>query len=283
MPNSDPTGLDWSNEELDLILADYFDMLRLELSGQRFVKAQRNAELRRLTRRSRGSIEFKHQNISAVLQELGRPWIDGYKPRANYQAALLQRMEKLIMEIDRLPAVAAVGMLPRLTETADIYYEPPPILSLDTLPSRLPRQLLAKFDPAERDARNRILGRRGEEIVLASERSRLICEDRADLARKVLWVSEEIGDGAGHDILSFDRNGRERLIEVKTTVGHERTPFWLSENERSLSLERPQSFELVRLYNFAKVPRGFVLKPPLENSILLRPASYKASFESRGN
>ena len=34
------------------------------------------------------SIEFKHSNISAVLVERGQPYIDGYKPRGNYQRML---------------------------------------------------------------------------------------------------------------------------------------------------------------------------------------------------
>lgn len=48
---------------------------------------------------------------------------------------------------------------------------------------------------------------------------------RDDLARKVRWVSEEDGDGAGYDIASFAPDGFPRLIEVKTTNGWERTPF----------------------------------------------------------
>ena len=52
-------------------------------------------------------------------------------------------------------------------------------------------------------------------------------DSRDDLARKVIWVSEEEGDGAGYDIESFEPDGRPRLIEVKTTNGWERTPLGL--------------------------------------------------------
>jgi hypothetical protein len=38
-------------------------------------------------RRSEGSIERKLQNISAVLDVLGAPWINGYKPLAHDQDA----------------------------------------------------------------------------------------------------------------------------------------------------------------------------------------------------
>ena len=73
-------------------------MLKLEISGASYVKAQRDAELQELTGRSKGSIEFKHQNISAILLELGLPWIRGYKPMTNYQNKLVERIEKFIPE-----------------------------------------------------------------------------------------------------------------------------------------------------------------------------------------
>lgn len=139
-------------------------------------------------------------------------------------------------------------------------------------------RLAAKFDPAARDARNRALGREGEVRVLHSERARLARLGRDDLARRVRWVSAEDGDGAGYDILSFTPAGDERLLEVKTTAGHRTTPFWLSENERALSAERPDAFRLFRLYDVARIPRAFELAPPLEHAVLLRAANWRASF-----
>jgi hypothetical protein len=61
-------GQPWTRYEVDLIVADYFEMLRAELSGEGFSKADHNRELRpKLNGRSKSSIEYKHQNISAVL------------------------------------------------------------------------------------------------------------------------------------------------------------------------------------------------------------------------
>ncbi|MDJ0930610.1 DUF3883 domain-containing protein [Breoghania sp.] len=51
-----------------------------------------------------------------------------------------------------------------------------------------------------------------------------------DLARKVRWNSAEDGDGEKYDIASFLPDGRECLIEVKTTNGWGRTPFRISRN-----------------------------------------------------
>jgi len=279
MSGPDPTGTDWTDKEIDLIVADYFDMLRHEISREPYVKAHRNAALQELTGRSRGSIEFKHQNISAVLLRLGMPWISGYKPMANYQRALIDGIDRLLSADSQAFVQPVKQREAGFAEETPLLFEPPPKLDAIELsePPALER-LVRKFDPAERDARNRALGKQGEERILLAERVRLTQQGRADLAKMVRWTSREDGDGAGFDILSFNNSGGERLLEVKTTSGHRTTPFYLSENERALSAERPEAFRLVRVYDFARMPRAFELVPPLSESVLLRPALYRASF-----
>src|SRR4029077_10877741 len=86
----------WAAEELDLIVSDYFLMLNDEAAGVPFNKAQHNRVLRSRIDRSEGSIEFKHQNISAVLQQLGLPRIRGYLPASNYQKAIIAAVDRFI-------------------------------------------------------------------------------------------------------------------------------------------------------------------------------------------
>jgi len=57
-------------------------------------------------------------------------------------------------------------------------------------------RLIRKFDPSERDFRNRALGKAGEALIIDFERRRLAEVERRDLAGKVRWVSQEDGDGA---------------------------------------------------------------------------------------
>src|SRR5688572_6754389 len=84
----------WSHQEVEAAVADYFAMLAAEMHGEPFNKAEHNRQLQRiLTNRTRGSIERKHQNISAVLIELGYPYVDGYKPLGNYQELLREVIE----------------------------------------------------------------------------------------------------------------------------------------------------------------------------------------------
>lgn len=278
MSINDPTGTDWDDREVDLIVADYFEMLAKELSGEPFVKAARNVALQKLTGRTHGSIERKHQNVSAVLRKLGMRRIAGYKPLSNFQRTLLDAIERFLDKRGEI-ILSAEALTSGFAESASPFFELPPLITPADLnePTAMKR-LVRKFDPAARDARNRLLGKQGEEKILLSERSRLNGVGRSDLARRVKWISQEEGDGAGFDILSFGEDGKERLLEVKTTGGYQLTPFFLSENERSLSQERPDAFRLVRLYNFHRQPRAFELVPPLESSVLLRPAIYRASF-----
>jgi len=89
---------DWSRIEVEAAVADYLDMLALELRGEPFNKANHNRDLLRvLDGRTRGSIERKHQNISAILIELGYPYIDGYKPLRNYQELLREVVEERLL------------------------------------------------------------------------------------------------------------------------------------------------------------------------------------------
>ena len=58
-------------------------------AGQEFVKAERNRALQeQLDGRNRTAIEYKHQNISAVLLAMERPYLNGYVPARNYQKRL---------------------------------------------------------------------------------------------------------------------------------------------------------------------------------------------------
>jgi hypothetical protein len=102
--------------------------------------------------------------------------------------------------------------------------------------------------------------------------------ERSDLAHQIRWVAVEDGDGAGYDVLSFDREGRERLLEVKTTNGSARTPFFLTRNECDLARERPENWCIYRVHLFAIQPRIFTISPPLEKSVNLRADTWRASF-----
>lgn len=59
---------EWSQAEVEAVVADYFTMLSLELRREPYNKAAHRRDLiQLLNRRSEGALERKHQNISAIL------------------------------------------------------------------------------------------------------------------------------------------------------------------------------------------------------------------------
>jgi hypothetical protein len=269
-------GTGWSADDLDAIVADYFAMLGKELSGQKYVKSHHCSALMASLGRSHRSVEFKHQNISAVLDELGLPWIPGYIPKPNYQGAIFDAIDRYLSEHQNILSLAQT--VPDLSLADDGFVSAPLVLpSAKAKPKKLLR-LVRKFDPVERDRRNRSLGEAGEAFVYQAERHRLNQAGRADLASQIRWVSKEEGDGAGYDIYSFSFDGVNRLIEVKTTNGAARTPFFISRNEYELSCERPTDWCIYRVHLFAQSPRIFTLHPPLEKTLRLSTEVWRAGF-----
>ncbi|MDO9338760.1 MAG: DUF3883 domain-containing protein [Caulobacter sp.] len=281
-----PPNSPWRDDELDLIVAEYFAMLALEQSGAPYVKARHAERLMALTGRSHRSVEFKLMNISAVLeQELALPRIRGYRPMDNYQAAIFPAIERYLTANPAVLAAAQAPAAPDWPQAAEVpvlFVEaPPPLL----VKPRKPRpegleRLVRKFDPVERDFRNRALGRAGEELVLHAERRRLADHGAHALADAVRWVADLDGDGAGYDILSFEPDGRRRLIEVKTTTGVATTPFFLTRNEEAFAREKADEFRLARVYDFSRGPRMFELTPPLADHVVLETETWRAGFAS---
>ena len=252
-------------------------MLTADLARQPYVKSRHCAALMVQIGRSHRSVEFKHQNISAVLNELGLPWIPGYIPKNNYQNSIFDAVDRYLSRHRAIFEIAPTVPTPTPPSSTVFVEQPLPTETDRPIPARLQR-LVRKFDPVERDHRNRSLGKAGEAFVLEIERQRLLQMDHRDLARRVRWVADEDGDGAGYDIRSFDGAGCERLIEVKTTNGAARTPFFLTRNERELATERPEHWRIYRVHLFAGNPRIFTITPPLEGAVILRPETWRASF-----
>src|SRR5579859_6403225 len=148
MADESKLGKDWQEDELDAIVADYFDMLAADLAGQPYVKLKHSEALMARIGRTHRSVEFKHQNISAVLDELGMPWVPGYKPKRNYQNAIFDAIDRYL---NVHPAVLepAVSVPPAPPLPAEIFVPPPTLTALSKpVPERL-RRLVQKFDPME--------------------------------------------------------------------------------------------------------------------------------------
>ena len=124
--------MDWSRLEVEAIVADYLQMLTLELAGQTYNKTTHREILKqKLQGRSDPSIEFKHCNISAAMVDLGFPYIRGYKPRSNYQALLAtvaaeQVRGQTMLDNAALAAVQQPAVMPTLTNFSKVKSDAPP-------------------------------------------------------------------------------------------------------------------------------------------------------------
>ena len=282
------TGEDWSRLEVEACVADYLQMLTLELNGQRFIKTNRIQDLMlRLDGRSRSSVEYKFRNISMVMEELGWPAVTGYKSLENYQLLLLEVVElQLQSNVALQEAVQAAVERPAtamLVQNLTAVWVPSPKAAgrvREAPPNYAPRFSPAKRDYLAREARNRSLGRAGEEFVLELEVRRLHMAGKKALSERVEHVAATRGDGLGYDVLSFEEDGRERLIEVKTTSFGELTPFFVTRNELARSEADAEQFRLYRLFDFRERPRLFDLPGAIALHCTLDPVSYLARLNS---
>ncbi len=274
----------WSREEVEATVADYLHMLTMELAGQQYRKADHRRNLiRLLNNRSEGAVGRKHSNISAILIELGCPYISGYKPLSNYQSVLYDVVSDRLKNSDLFDraALAAAQMpaaAPLPNDFAKVLVEPPKLSLSVREPETLKVRAVAKRDYIDREARNASLGRAGEEFVVHYERWRLISGGHEQLANKVEHVAQTQGDGLGFDVLSFDTTGKERLIEVKTTSFGKETPFYITRNEVDLSRSDADHFHLYRLFDFRKEPHLFSFRGAVETHCHLDPITYQARF-----
>jgi 5-methylcytosine-specific restriction protein A len=105
----------WSEDELTCAVKAYLRMLHDELGGNYYSKAVVNRQLREgpLAGRTKASIEFRMQNISAALYELNIPRIAGYLPARNIGSAV---KEKIIAVLNR----NGIGSLSAFVPTSEL-------------------------------------------------------------------------------------------------------------------------------------------------------------------
>jgi 5-methylcytosine-specific restriction protein A len=90
----------WTDDELKRAVKAYFKMLKYEKNKTPYVKSEINRQLQaELPNRNHKSIEYRWQNISAVLEEHGYNFISGYKPARNVGSSVKERIWKIIKDL----------------------------------------------------------------------------------------------------------------------------------------------------------------------------------------
>ena len=89
--------------------------------------------------------------------------------------------------------------------------------------------------------------------------------------------------GEGYDVYSFDKAGKERFIEVKTTTGVSKRPFFISDNEWEFMKQNHENYFLYRVYEFNKEKNNckvFILKGDLRDQVFSRPSILEIFIKS---
>ena len=277
----------WTKLECEIIVDVYFQMLFKELCNEKFNKAEFNKNIRlKLVSRTKGSVEYKHQNISAILLKNGCRYIKGYKPAFNYQSLLeevvIEKLIKYEVQLDRAESKSLETIItniePDIQNLNSIFVNPPE-KSIDKQIRDNPKKTPRHIDYLEREKRNASLGKNGEEFVLNCEKARLKSLGREDLINDIEWTSQVKGDGAGYDIRSFyGEKDIELFIEVKTTNSGKYQPFYITQNEVMFSGSYSKNYSLYRVFDFNQESKIFKLEGKITDHVNISPRLYEAAF-----
>jgi hypothetical protein len=160
--------------------------------------------------------------------------------------------------------------------------------------SEMPESLVAeasllnipiKIDHEKRLRQFKRIGDRGEAVVVAVERERLVRAGKPELAALVKCVSQE-DDSAGYDVLSFEEDGTSRPIEVKATTGFDLARgFYITRNEVEKSKSEPNYHLYIVFAAMSKQPRILPLKRPKFDGVdfVLLPVAFQVALAADNN
>jgi len=272
-----------SDNEIRARVRAYFSMLEGELRG-------RSHRHRSFARENGGDdndgTETAYRQIAAVLVEQGLPFHSAYRPVPHFPARMREAVASYLRnhpELLRLMEAdvdEAAGMVPDLGDRG-----------LDEIASRAPEPgdipeinagdaagtAISGIDFLAREQRNHSLAWAGELFVIQYEIARLREAGAAVYADAIEHVSAEQGAGGGFDIHSYDADGRDRYIKVKTTRYRRETPFFVTANEIAMAATHREHFWLYRVFGFREFPRLYGINGSLHDRFRLEPTAYRAT------
>ncbi len=141
-----------------------------------------------------------------------------------------------------------------------------------------------KVDYSNRSRKFKRIGDRGEQIVLRAEKQFLNKNRRKDLAELVDQISER-DDSVGYDIKSYELDGTEKLIEVKSTlrkIGN--SNIFLSANELQVA-ENKENYYFYIIYEVgSKRPKIWKVRSSdflNDSNIVKEPILYKLKMNTK--
>lgn len=126
------------------------------------------------------------------------------------------------------------------------------------------------------------IGLAGEELIMKLENERLNNAKKPLLADGIVHVSKDLGDGLGYDILSYDVDGAEKYIEVKTTTLKDiNAGFIITANELRVAQKNRTKYWIYRIFEFDPNSNSgsvFYLSVDQLKKMHLIPLQYKCEF-----
>jgi 5-methylcytosine-specific restriction protein A len=132
IPAAEGKGKPWSDEELRASVEAYLDMQHKVETNEKFTKSSYYKALAEKYGRTVKSFEFRMQNISAVLQSMGRDPLAGLRAKENVGPENRPKLERMIRELST-PVVgptAAVSPAPVIAPIAAPTNAAPPISTM---------------------------------------------------------------------------------------------------------------------------------------------------------
>lgn len=199
---------------------------------------------------------------SGVLSQETQKLFDEYLGRTNYNEIFISKVslqnltwDKLVEQTTRFFYKYAslydelenlINPTPTVENEANRFEQVPPPAKTKSYLNKKRTFQGHVTDWSQKQTTTKLLGDAGEELVIEFEKAKLrdaTLFEKADLVTKVK-------DGCGYDVLSFDTNGNEIHIEVKTITGSEDEPFYFSINEKEYLEQHPENYYLYRLHQF---------------------------------
>lgn len=91
---------DWTDEELRAAVSAYFEMQEKHASSQPFNKKQYYRDLSATYGRTEKAFEYRMQNISFVLSQMGRDWLPGLVPAKNVGTSVAAGIQRIINDFE---------------------------------------------------------------------------------------------------------------------------------------------------------------------------------------
>ena len=145
-------------------------------------------------------------------------------------------------------------------------------------PSKKGKRTIAKkidYDSLNKTKKTR--GTFGEILVYNDEVTKV---SDLGIKKQVDHVAITQGDGLGYDIVSFDENGDELYIEVKTTTANKTDGFYLTPKELEIVKSKGDKYRLYRVYNLNMVDGTYSVEiftsKEIQDMFDIRPVSFIA-------